>query len=65
MIPERTYRRKIFKVGGSVVVPIPKKLRNEFGIGPGDFVLLSRHELEGIMIEKEKKPWNGLITKRD
>jgi len=62
---EKTYRRKLMKVGGSVVVPLPKRLRNSLGIGQGDYVEISLAGVDGINIKREKKPWHGHITKKD
>ncbi len=59
------YRRKVFRVGGSVVVPIPKKLRQDLGLVVGDRVRLSIISENWIVIKKEGKPWDGSIKISD
>lgn len=67
MKPEKveSWRRKITRVGGSVMVPLPRKLRQDLGIGVGDYVSIKRGEDETIMIEKERKIWDGRIARKD
>jgi len=59
------YRRKVFKVGGSMVVPIPKELRQDLGLGVGDYVELVRYDERSINIIKAKEIWDGRITRKD
>ena len=59
------YRRKVMRVGGSVVVPIPKKLRQDLGIGVGEYVKITMVGDHSILIKKEEKAWDGRITRKD
>ncbi len=59
------YTRKIMRVGGSVVVPIPRKLRQEMGIDVGDYVMVYEASAEAIKIEKQRKVWDGRITRKN
>lgn len=57
--------RKVMRVGGSVVVPLPRELRQKLGIGVGDYVKL-KEGLDGtIIIEKEGRNWDGIIKRKD
>lgn len=62
---EKEYRRKVMRVGGSVVVPIPKKLRQDLGIGVGEYVKICSVNEHSILIKKERKVWDGRITRKD
>lgn len=67
MKPEKVekYRRKIMRVGGSVMVPLPRKLRQSLGIGVGEYVSLCAMNEHSILIKKEEKDWDGRITRKD
>ena len=67
MKPEKEiyYRRKVMRVGGSVVVPIPKKLRQDLGIGVGEYVKITMVGDHSILIKKEEKAWDGRVTRKD
>lgn len=67
MKPEKVemYRRKVMKVGGSVVVPLPKKLRQSLGILVGDYVRVWMGETGEIVLKKEGKEWDGSIKIKD
>ncbi len=62
---EKEYRRKVMRVGGSVMVPLPRKLRQALGIGVGDYVTLCSVNEHSILIKKEEKPWNGRVARKD
>ena len=64
-VKEIYYRRKVMRVGGSVVVPIPKKLRQDLGIGVGEYVKITTVNEHSILIKKEEKAWNGRVTRKD
>ncbi|MBA7556297.1 hypothetical protein ES705_48997 [subsurface metagenome] len=61
----KTYSRKIMRVGGSVVVPLPRKLRQEMGIDVGDYVMVYKGLTGVIQIEKQRKVWDGRITRKN
>jgi antitoxin component of MazEF toxin-antitoxin module len=61
----KIYNRKIMRVGGSVVVPLPRKLRQEIGLDVGDYVMVSEGQGGEIKIEKQRKVWNGRITRKN
>lgn len=67
MRPEKevSYRRKIMRVGGSVVVPLPKRLRQDLGIGVGEYVKITSVNEHSILIKKEEKDWDERITRKD
>lgn len=67
MKPEKVekYRRKIMRVGGSVMVPLPRKLRQDLGIGVGDYVSFVAVDEHSIIIKKEEKIWDGRIARKD
>lgn len=67
MKPEKVekYRRKIMRVGGSVMVPLPRKLRQDLGIGVGEYVTLCSVNEHSILIKKEGKSWDGRIARKD
>ncbi len=53
------------RVGGSVVVPLPRKLRQEIGLDVGDYVMVYEASSGAIKIEKQRKVWNGRITRKN
>ena len=61
----KTYKRKVFRVGGSVVVPLPKELRWILSIGIGEYVKIAEGPGESIVIKKERKDWDGRIKRKD
>lgn len=61
----KEYRRKIMRVGGSVIVALPKKLRQDLGIGVGEYVKLVSVNEHSILIKKEEKVWDGRIARKD
>jgi AbrB family looped-hinge helix DNA binding protein len=48
-------RRKLSRVGGSVVVAIPKDVRRDLNIGVGDWVKMTAVEGKYIVIELEER----------
>lgn len=67
MEPEKAeyHWRKMMRVGGSVVVPIPAKLRQKLGFGVGDYVMVKEGPDGTIIIEKERKIWDERITRKN
>ena len=61
----KIYNRKIMRVGGSVVVPLPRKLRQDLGIGVGDYVKLVSVNEHSILIKKEGKVWDGRVARKN
>jgi antitoxin component of MazEF toxin-antitoxin module len=61
----KIYNRKIMRVGGSVVVPLPRKLRQEIGLDVGDHVMVYKGLAGSIKIEKQRKVWDGRITRKN
>ena len=61
----KIYNRKIMRVGGSVVVPLPRKLRQEIGLDVGDHVMVYKGLAGVIQIEKQRKVWDGRITRKN
>ena len=61
----KIYSRKIMRVGGSVVVPLPTKLRQANGFDVGDYVMVYEGPGGSIKIEKQRKVWNGRITRKN
>ena len=61
----KIYNRKVMRVGGSVVVPLPRKLRQEMGIDVGDLVMVYEGSAGAIKIEKQRKVWNGRIARKN
>ncbi len=61
----KIYSRKIMRVGGSVVVPIPKEIRRLIDIGIGERVDIFVNPAKQIIIQKERKAWDGIIKRRD
>ncbi len=61
----KIYNRKIMRVGGSVVVPLPRKLRQDLGIGVGDYVKLVSVNEHTILIKKEGKVWDGRVARKN
>ncbi|MBA7572103.1 hypothetical protein ES708_13878 [subsurface metagenome] len=61
----KIYNRKIMRVGGSVVVPLPRKLRQEMGLDVGDYVMVYEGSAGAIKIEKQRKVWDGRITRKN
>ncbi len=61
----KIYNRKIMRVGGSVVVPLPRKLRQEMGLDVGDLVMVYEGSTGAIKIEKQRKVWNGRIARKN
>jgi antitoxin component of MazEF toxin-antitoxin module len=61
----KIYNRKIMRVGGSVVVPIPRKLRQEMGIDVGDHVDVMGGLNGAVIIKKQRKVWDGRITRKN
>ena len=53
------------RVGGSVVVPIPRKLRQEMGIDVGDHVDVMGGLNGAVIIKKQRKVWDGRITRKN
>ncbi|MBA7570692.1 hypothetical protein ES708_12445 [subsurface metagenome] len=62
---EEFHWRKVMRVGGSVVVPLPRELRQKLGIGVGDYVKVKEGPDETIIIEQERRPWDGIIKRKD
>ncbi len=58
-------RRKVMRIGGSVVVALPKKIRQDVGMGVGDYVMVSEGPEGTIIIKKEGKVWDGRIARKD
>lgn len=67
MGPEKTeyHWRKVMRVGGSVVVAIPTKLRQNLGFGVGDYVMVKEGPDGTIIIEKERKVWDERIKRKN
>ena len=61
----KIYTRKIMRVGGSVVVPLPRILRQEMGLDVGDYVMVYECSTGAIKIEKQGKVWDGRITRKN
>ncbi|MBA7531434.1 hypothetical protein ES705_23647 [subsurface metagenome] len=61
----KIYNRKIMRVGGSVVVPLPRKLRQEMGLDVGDYVMVYEGSAGSIKIEKQRKVWDGRIKRKN
>lgn len=57
--------RKVFKVGGSVVVPIPAKMRKRMNLAPGDRVRMSVSEDGTFRMNKVEGNWNVRVVNRD
>ncbi|MBA7609572.1 hypothetical protein ES703_16763 [subsurface metagenome] len=62
--PEK-YKRKIMRVGGSVVVAIPKEIRRIIELGIGERVDIFVNADKQIIIQKEEKAWDGIIHRKD
>lgn len=60
-----SYRRKVMKVGGSVVVPLPKEIRRVVNLGVGDMVDVFINEDGQIILKKVERAWSGRITRKD
>lgn len=67
MKPEKIkmYRRKVMRVGGSVVIPLPKKIRREMDLGVGDQVDIFLNNEGQIILKKVERFWSGRITRKD
>jgi len=67
MKPEKveSWSRKVMRVGGSVLVPLPRKLRQEMNIGVGDYVQVKAGEEGEIIIKKERRVWDGRVARKD
>ncbi len=61
----KIYSRKIMRVGGSVVVPIPRKLRQEICLDVGDHVEVMEGLNGAIIIKKHGKVWDGRIKRKN
>jgi len=57
--------RKVMRVGGSVVVALPRELRQKLNIGVGDYVMVKEGPDGTIIIEKERESWDGIIKRKD
>lgn len=53
------------RVGGSVVVPIPKEIRRLISLGIGERVDIFINPDGQIIIQKEEKAWDGIIKRKD
>lgn len=53
------------RVGGSVVVPIPKEIRRIVDLGIGERVDIFVKADMQIIIQKERKAWDGIIKRKD
>ncbi len=56
--------RKVMKVGGSVVVPIPSKLRKRLNIAPGDRMRINEGAEGTIIMKKVKGVWSERVANR-
>lgn len=56
--------RKVFKVGGSVVVSIPAKARRRMNLAPGDRVRISVSEDGTFRMNKVEGNWNVRVVNR-
>ncbi|MBA7536532.1 hypothetical protein ES705_28796 [subsurface metagenome] len=61
----KIYTRKIMRVGGSVVVPLPRILRQEMGLDVGDYVEVMEGLNGAIILKKKRKVWDGRITRKN
>ena len=57
--------RKVMKVGGSVVVPIPAKLRKRLNIAPGDRMRIDEGAEGTIIMNKVRSAFNERVVNRD
>lgn len=57
--------RKVMKVGGSVVVPIPVKMRKRLNIAPGDRMRISVSEDGTLRMNKVAGNWNVRVVNRN
>ena len=65
MTEAKEYKRKLTRVGGSVMVALPKDLRRMLDLGVGDRVQLWSVKEGYIIIQKEKGVRDGNICLRD
>ena len=65
MTEAKEYKRKLTRVGGSVMVALPKDLRRMLDLGVGDRVQLWAVKEGYIIIQKEKGVRDGNICLRD
>ncbi len=61
----QSYDRKLVKVGGSVVVSLPSKLRKQANICPGDYVSLGIDEHGRITITRKQGRWGVPVVRTD
>ncbi len=61
----KVYSRKVMRVGGSVVVPIPKEIRRIVDLGIGERVDIFIKPDGQIIMKKERKAWDGVIKRKD
>ena len=57
--------RKVMKVGGSVVVPIPAKLRKRLNIAPGDRMRIDEGPEGTIIMNVERSKFREFTIVRD
>lgn len=53
------------RVGGSVVVALPRELRQAMGIDVGDHITIYEGPDGSINIKKERKVWDGRIKRKN